>query len=194
VRAKPLQAGPLKPGRYTTKRFRPGFSFTVPRGWAATPEHPLFVGLAYQDAQRNFVVAFARPARVVDPTRTYTSLDVPADALLPVPEDVLGWLATHPRHEAGERFAASVGEVEGEALDVRVVSGYPGGGCSGPCVYTFSIEPGFILFSDVGQKIRSIVADVGGQEVLVAVLADGKQFEQSIRKAEQMLATADFDP
>jgi hypothetical protein len=150
------------------------------------------VGLAYRDARRNFLVAFVRPARVVDPARTYSSLDVPDEALLPVPEDLLGWLAAHPRHKAGPRFAASVGEAAGDAVDVRVVSGYRGAGCSALCVYTFSIEPGFILFSDEGQKIRSIVVDVAGEEVLVAVLADEETFEQSMRKAQELLATVDF--
>lgn len=191
-RARPLRPGPLRPGRYKTKRFHPALSFTVPRGWTANPEHPLFVGLAYRDARRNFVLAFVRPARVVDPSRTYRSLEVPEKALLPVPEDLVGWLATHPRHKAGPRFAARVGDEAGEAVDVRVVSGYRAAGCSAPCVFTFSIEPGFVLFSDEGQKIRGIVIDVAGEEVLVAVLADEETFGQSMRKAQELLATVDF--
>src|SRR5215212_9970027 len=85
--AMPKQGKPLTPGKYQTKVFEPGMSFSVGKGWmAALPETRDAMALAEQNGPT--LIGILNVEKVFDPSD-------PEGALKPAPEDMLSWLQEH---------------------------------------------------------------------------------------------------
>jgi hypothetical protein len=189
--AKPLPRapGPLPPGAYTTAAFTPTVSFSIGRGWRVlAPEDRTFATLVH-GADQDPLLAFVRPVRVIDPRRRYTG-EVPEDALLPLPDDLVEWLARHPRLNASGRKAVTVGGVRGTQIDIAVESPYPA--CLDPCVLFFATSPDFTVQAAESQKIRATRLEVEGQQILIGILASERRFAALVPVAERVVETIKF--
>jgi hypothetical protein len=190
--AKPLPRTPvpLKPGRYVTTVFKPKLTFALGPGWRVlSPEDPRFVTLVKGD----LLFAFMRPIRVIDPARVYLKDDPPPDAYLPLPRDLVGWLANHPRLKASRVRSVVVGGVPSRQVDTLLQKGYRWRVCSEPCVLLFATRPDFIVYGGVGDKIRTTVSKVGGDTVAFGALAsDERSFARVIGEGDQLLRSVRF--
>ena len=185
----PPVPGPVPPGVYTTGVFKPTVSFTLGRGWRVlAPESATFATLVH-GADRDPLLAFVRPVRVVDPDRRFTG-EVPQDALLPVPDDFVGWFARHPRLGTSGRKAVTVGGERGTQIDISIEAPYPA--CGGPCVQFFATAPGSLVPASDLQKIRATQLEVDGQRFLIGILATEQGFAELVPVAEQVVETIEF--
>ena len=185
----PRVPGPVPPGAYTTAVFKPTVSFTLGRGWRVlAPESPTFATLVH-GADQDPLLAFVRPVRVVDPGRRYEG-EVPQDALLPVPDDLVGWFARHPRLKTSGRKTVTVGGVRGTQIDISIEAPYPA--CLEPCVQFFATAPGVLVPALDSQKIRATQLEVDGQRFLIGILAAEEGFAELVPVAEQVVETIEF--
>lgn len=120
-------------------------SFTVGEGWSALvlgepgseqTQEAAFFALFNKDAPA-WNVAFISPTRVIDPNSEWDD----AGNLIPVPSDLVDWMPTHPKHEAGDLMSTTVGGLDAKAVDIVVAdapkNSWPS--CGGPCVMWFPI-------------------------------------------------------
>jgi hypothetical protein len=185
----PQAPGPVPPGTYTTAVFEPGVSFSLGRGWRVlAPETPTFATLVHGEDQ-DPLLAFVRPVRVFDPRRRYGG-EVPEDALLPVPDDLVDWLARHPRLKTTEPKEVTVGGVRGEQIDISVESPYAA--CLEPCVMFFATGPDFFVQAVESQDIRATGLEVESQQILIGILASERNFDELVPIAERVVQTVDF--
>jgi hypothetical protein len=187
----PRAPGPLTPGAYVTEVFEPTMSFSLGRGWRVlAPETPTFATLVHGGGGEP-LLAFVRPVRVVDPERRYPR-GVPESGLLPIPDDLAGWLARHPLLKAGERKTVTVGGVRGTQIDITVESPYRSAGCPAPCVLFFATSPEFMVQATEGQRIRATILEVDGEQIAIGILASDEGFEELAAPAEQVVETLRF--
>jgi hypothetical protein len=146
-------------------------------------------------------VAFVQSSRVVDPAKDWDE----EDNIVPVPDDLVAWMADHPYHEAEEPFDTMVGAEPARAVDIFVAevprNGWPS--CGGQCVLWLPLsvdqEDGPVSTDDLvfggalEEYDRMIVVEIGGQQLL-ADMGSLKQnaLDRFIPVAEEVLATVRF--
>ena len=104
----PLTSGALAPGQYTTTTFEPTLRFAlVEDGWRGMfPDDEDEVALEGPDGA---FFAITRVTKVIDPT---------TGAAVAVPDDLIAWLASHPKLSAGTAEAVTIAGVSGQWVDV----------------------------------------------------------------------------
>ena len=182
----PKQGKPLTPGKYQTKVFEPGMSFSVGKGWmAALPETPDAVTLAEQNGPT--LIGILNVEKVFDPSD-------PEGALKPAPEDMLSWLQEHPRLDVEPPSRVSVGGVGGQQFDA--IASEPKKGpefCSEACVPLFYITNNNFWVGK-SEKYRFIVLDdVEGQTVTIFFGGPAVEFDESLPKAQKVLDTVKWE-
>jgi len=188
--AMPKQGKPLTPGKYQTKVFEPGMSFSVGKGWtAALPESPDVVALAEQNGPT--LIGFLNVEKVYDPSD-------PEGPLKPAPDDMVGWLQDHPRLDVEPPSRVSVGGISGQQFDA-IASDPTNGGpkdlkyCSEPCVPLFLITNSNFWVGK-SEKYRFIVLDdVEGQEVTIFFGGPAVEFDEALPKAQKVLDTVKWE-
>jgi hypothetical protein len=102
-----IREGQASAGTYTTTSFMPPVQLTLPSdGWRfffKDDDDEMAVGKG--------AVEFTggRVANVLDPTHK----------VVPAPDDLVSWLASHPRLEAGTPQPATIGGIVGQSIDVK---------------------------------------------------------------------------
>jgi hypothetical protein len=181
------ELSPLKPGEYRTDEFTPSFSFGVDEGWiTAGPQlyDALEMGLAGAEGQRRPpILGFYNPQAVPDPSD-------PTNNGLGSPDSVDGWvtwLQEHPNLEPGKIVPVTVGGESGVRIDT-VVSSVP----KGQPAWFWVLSDGTTIQAVKGARMRTYVLNVGGWTVLIAIKADGDQFEGFLPKAQKVVDTVEW--
>ena len=182
----PKPGKPLAPGKYQTKVFKPGMSFSVGKGWmAALPETRDAVALFEQNGPT--LIGIQNVQKVYDPTD-------PGGPLKPAPDDMVGWLEDHPRLEVEPPSRVSVGGESGQQFDA--IASEPKKGpefCSEPCVPLFYITDNNFWMGK-SEKYRFIVLeDVKGQTVTIYFGGPAVEFDESVPKAQKVLDTIKWE-
>jgi len=185
-----LRQGQLEPGTYVAEGFEYPFSFrTTTDSWSASVLEPTWVGLI---RRANYVHVQVWDG-VFDPTSRTAR---PAD-LEPVPTDLIGWLADHPRLDATDPVPVLIGGVSGFRVDARVAEALPSmpPECGGlRCVVLGRVAgEGELVDVEVGQIARLVVLDVPGGQILILYRAPVGRFERFSTIAERLLATFEFE-
>ncbi len=180
--------GDLPPGKYVTDEFESDFSFeVVGKGWVLSGSEERGL-VEMSQGVAGPLLAFVNPEKVFDP-KNVSELDS-----MPPPEDVAAWLRGHPYLEAEDPKTAAVGGVEGEQIDA-VVPDVPETECGGNCLGLFAASDGaydWVVFEE--EKLRfTVLEDVGGKTVVVAVEAKAGDFEKFIPKAQEVLETVEWE-
>jgi hypothetical protein len=81
-----LRVGALAPGAYATTAFEPRLTFTLGEGWSASFQDD-DDEVALEHASGTFLY-MTRVTKVIDPATLST---------VAAPDDLVGWLSTHPR-------------------------------------------------------------------------------------------------
>jgi hypothetical protein len=179
----------LKPGRYVTSVFKPKLTFAIGPGWRVlSPEDARFVTLL----KGNVLFAILRPARVIDPAGAYVQGNVPQKALLPLPRDLISWLAKHPRLVTSAPRDIRLSGMQARRVEATVSSGYAWRGCRAKCLLLFATRPDFLVYATVDDKMRLDIATVGGQTVIVTTLTSRRAFAQSVGQGQKVTDTVRF--
>ena len=180
--------GDLPPGKYVTDEFESDFSFeVVGKGWVLSGSEERGP-VEMSQGVAGPLLAFVNPEKVFDP-KNVSELDS-----MPPPEDVAAWLQGHPYLETEDPKTAAVGGVEGEQIDA-VVPSVPESECGGNCLGLFAASDGaydWVVFEE--EKLHfTVLEDVGGKTVVVAVEAKAGDFEKFIPKAQEVLETVEWE-
>ena len=189
VRTLPSSAkSSLEPGEYRTGEFRPSFSFAVDEGWitvAADQYDALEMEPAGAEGHRRPpILGFYIPQAVADPR------DPTGNTVLGAPDSVDGWvtwLQEHPNLEPGKLVPVTVGGASGVRIDT-VVSSVP----KGHPPWFWVLSDGRTIQAVKGARMRTFVLNVGGWIVLIAIRADGDQFEGFLPKAQKVVNSVDW--
>lgn len=191
----------LAGGSYVADLFDPPFRFRVGQGWLAYIHRPAFVFLSLGEADfaQPKALSFQTLHRVVEPK----AANLFTGKLLRPPQDLVGWLQSHPFIEAGAASLTTVGGKRAIQVDAVVKTapkryGSPGaenGGCPSPCVVLWTTEPegaSFVFFVK-GERVRFIMLRVGEQEVVITIEAMAREFDQVLAESERVLGTVNFE-
>ena len=175
----------LVPGRqYTTQRFEPNLTLTVPEGkWLAfgsdSPDH---VELEPETTPpvAEAALAFHHMTKVFPPDRGGVQ---PGDAV-DGPDDFAAWLTSHPHLRATEPKPVEALGLKGVAIDVRVKSSQPRrykdcGKVEGDCVVMFigKIEP-IVYGSKSFGRFYVLEQPDGGQLVVEQYVEPASAFKR----------------
>jgi len=181
------ELSPLKPGEYRSDEFQPSFSFAVDEGWiTAGPQ--LYDALEMEPAgaeghRRPPILGFYNPQAVADPRG-------PPNIGLGAPESVDGWvtwLQEHPNLVPEQIVPVTVGGKSGVRIDT-VVSSVP----KGDPAWFWVLSDGTTIQAVKGDRMRTFILNVGGWTVLIAIRADGDQFEGFLPKAQKVVNSVDW--
>jgi hypothetical protein len=186
-------AGPLgagsgnetgKAGTYETLVYRPAFRFTVPAGWSITNLVNTFVG-GGEDLPG---IPIGNGSGVIVVT-TPTSVDPPApgDVGTAVPPDLVAWLVANPQLTLiGAPTPITIGGFAGQQVEGSLAAGA-------------RLDPvdGFYRLVDwlpllPRHHFRIAVIRVGGQQVIVASVANADTFEAFRAEADPVIGTFEF--
>jgi len=184
--ARALLDGQLEPGLYTGDLTPYLFSLeTRTDDWSVLVAQPGWIALSF----RQYILHFQIWDSVVDPAATS------AEAQQPVPEDLLTWLAQHPRLSTSSPSEAAVRGVQGQRTDVRVVRPLEQtpAECSGQqCVILARASGGEQVDIEVAQQARFRILGPPGNQLVVHYRAPESEFAVLEQAAEQLLAGIRF--
>jgi len=180
--------GDLRPGKYVTDEFEPDFSFeVVGNGWVLSGSEERGL-VEMSQGVAGPLLAFVNPEKVFDP-KNVSELD----SMSP-PEDIAAWLRGHPYLETEDPKPAAVGGAEGEQIDA-VVPSVPESECGGNCLGLFAASDGaydWVVFEE--EKLQfTVLEDIGGERVVVAVEAKAADFGGFLPKAWEVLETVEWE-
>ena len=191
VRTLPPSGGSsLEPGEYRSDEFRPSFSFAVDRGWITFFDAELPDALVISPAKSRELLAFPTlgfyaPQAIMDRS------DPTGNTVLPAPNSVDGWVEwfqKHPNLETEKPVPVTVGGASGVRVDAVVASvpeDHP--------AWFWVLSDGTTIQDDVkGGRIRTFILNVGGETTLIAIRADGDQFEGFLPKAQKVVNSVDW--
>ncbi|HYN70451.1 MAG TPA: hypothetical protein VEX41_09600 [Candidatus Eisenbacteria bacterium] len=186
-------AGPLgvgtgreagKAGTYQTLIFRPVVRFTVPAGWSVNNIVNTFVGGGEELAgipigNGDGVIVVTAPTTVDPPA--------PGDPGSPVPADLLAWLATDTQLTlTSGPTPVTIGGIGGNEIE-------------GSLAATARLDPVDGFYRPVDwlpllprHHLRIAVVQVGGQQVLVATVANADVFETFRVEADAVIGSFEF--
>jgi hypothetical protein len=175
----------LAPDEYQTSKFRPETKFKVDAGWETTsPELRDYFDIARRNAFQ--AITFQRVKQVAVATHPIS------DNYAPVPPDLVAWIRTHPRLNAGKPVKATVGGEDATRIDAQVRStpkkNFPGT-CDRPCLPLFVPSDERPVTFERGDRVRFLVVDNG---VTITVAAPASQFESFLPKAQKVISSVDF--
>ncbi|MDQ3716135.1 MAG: hypothetical protein M3381_08995 [Actinomycetota bacterium] len=184
--ARALLDGQLEPGIYDAELASYLFSIeTRTDDWSVLVAQPGWIALTF----RQYILHFQIWDSVVDPAATS------AETQQPVPEDLLTWLAQHPRLTTSSPTEAGMRGVQGEQIDVRVVRPLEQAPaeCSGQqCVILARALGGEQVDIEVAQLARIRILGPPGNQLVVFYRAPESEFAVLEQAAEQLLADIRF--
>ncbi len=184
--ARALLAGQLEPGSYDAELGSYLFSIeTRTDDWSVLVAQPGWIALTF----RQYILHFQIWDNVVDPAATS------ADGQQPVPEDLLTWLAQHPRLTTSPPAEAGIRGVQGQQIDVRVVRPLEQAPaeCSGQqCVILARTQSGEPVDIEAAQLSRFRILGPPGNQLIVFYRAPEAEFAALEQAAEQLLADIRF--
>jgi hypothetical protein len=152
---------PLGPGEYRSKEFKPSLSFHVGKGWSNNAQElPDFIELARQGEP-----GYLRFANIKKAYKPGTQDVVEA------PGDLVRWFQNHPYLKTSKPEPATVGEVEGEQIDV-LVNDLPQdflGRCGVKCVDIAPLSGGEqgVYFKEANKRRVIVLEDVKGDTLTI---------------------------
>ncbi len=166
----PISAGLLPAGAYTTTAFQPTLHFRLADGWNSLfPDDP--DEIAFDAADGTGFMAITRVSKVVD-----------AKGTVPVPDDIIGWLAANPHFTwSGAPVPVTIGGVAGAMIDGKVKAG---------------LEPTDVFAYDTGNMkvlggdhMRYYVVPLEGPDltIVLARLGGDDGFEKVLESAQATL-------
>jgi hypothetical protein len=171
-------------GTYQTLLFRPVVRFTVPANWSVTSLVNTFVGGGEGPAG----IPLGNGAGVIVVT-TPTSVDpsVPGDFGTAVPADLIAWLVANPR-------LTLIG-----APTPVAIAGFAGLRVEGWVTPGARVDPADGFYRPVDflpllprHRFRIAVIRIGGQQVIVATVADGGTFGVFRAEADAVIGSFEF--
>jgi len=181
-----LLDGQLEPGIYDAELASYLFSIeTRTDDWSILVAQPGWIALTF----RQYILHFQIWDSVVDPAAAS------AEAQQPVPEDLLTWLAQHPRVTTSPPLDAGIRGVQGQQLDVRVARPLEQtpAECSGrQCLILARAQGGEQVDIEVAQQARFRVLGAPGNQLVVFYRAPESEFAVLEQAAEQLLADIRF--
>lgn len=108
----PLTLGPLHLGVHVATRFDPRFQFTTTDRWSVGELHHTWTMLFAEAVNLNF----ERWGAVFDPQQSVLG----KDDLQPLPQDLVGWLMSHPRLHVIDSTSVTIGGLLARSIDVEV--------------------------------------------------------------------------
>lgn len=166
----PFGIGAVPAGLHDFTVFSPRLSMVFGDGWTAVvPPDDDEIAL-----DGPVFLAISRPSLVVDPD---TGQNVP------LPGDVIQWVATHRNLEAGEPVAATLGERTASMIDATAMEGTK--------VFAFSAADAILVGK--GDMMRLIVSDVNGTTVTALMIATPAEFDQAVAAGQELLDTLRFE-
>jgi hypothetical protein len=166
-----IMGGLLQPGEYTTTVFKPTLHFTLGDPWIAlAADDPTGIGMDRPDESGLF--AFTRLAKVVDPT---------THQAVAAPDDLLGWLLTHPGFDwAGGRTSVEIAGLSSEMVDGHV----QGKGSSELFAYD---EGNLRVIGGAHVRIYNLPLDGRDLTILVTGYENESNFEAIAKAAQTIL-------
>jgi hypothetical protein len=186
--------GLLKPGKYQTQLFTPGFSFTMPEaGWENLAMSPGDVGLLPLDAPGDSIEFFRQPKL----TKPNGDLDLSAPATV---DGITGWLAAHPDLAVGPATNVTVGGLHGKRMTIEVAptstAHYPPDCPVRTCVFVMRAQAptwGWDWGVASSEKQRlDVLAAKDGVVLIFVDSFDGSTYDGLAKKADAILGTVKF--
>lgn len=191
---------PLPGGTYRTGVFKPAFTFTVPDGLHLLVQLPYGLGLAPDptatiDVDADvFSVSRLEDVQVQDPV-----LPDPGEkaVLVPVPDDIVGWLTDIAYLKTSTPEPVTVGGLEGMVLDFTVDLPDDRAECTPilvSCILLFHHTPsGVWTFYPDNKIVRMWVLDSDREPVLIiAETTPRTDADEFLDEAEEIVSTIDF--
>ena len=166
----PFEGGPVPPGVHEFPEFEVPLSMVFGDGWTA-PFAPDSENIVVEGP---VFLAVSRPTKVVDPDN---------GEFVPLPEDLIAWVGTHKNFEATPPVETTLGGQPAFMIDATALEGTKTLG--------FKIVDAILVAK--GDRMRMIVADVGGETVTATMIAPPAQFEQSVAAGQALLDTLQFE-
>ena len=171
---------------YRSNPFQPAFSFeTFGMPYPFIPNFADSCSLGLFSGERGGVI-FVRPTAVVDPE---------TGDLAPLPDDLLGWLESHPNLQLSGESRVQIGGVPGREFSVKV----RGRAADPPaeCPECIPLFPGTDsgIFGAIGPSFattRWTMLEVDGTPVVIAVESPPGEFKPIARDVDRLLASIRF--
>jgi hypothetical protein len=129
------------------------------------------------------LLGFGIPSKAYDPER------LPKRVAVPEPKDWVAWYRNHPYLTTGKATSVTVGGVSGVQFEAEV-SSVPS---DDPVVPLWQMgTPDSEWIMERGSKDQITVLAVGGETVIIDVLAPADRFEELLPKAQKVVETVEW--
>ena len=189
----PKEGQPLSPGKYVTTKFKPALSFRiVDEGWVAlVSEQPEYFVVSGGPPESPLFLGFATPGRVYDPEK------LPKKVVVAGPKDWVAWYRNHPYLKTTKATSVSVGGVSGVQFETEVSSvprDFPKFCGQQSCIPVWQLGPAdFEWVYLPGHRDQLTILDVGGETVIIDVLAPAGEFDELLPKVQKVLETVEWE-
>lgn len=165
-----ITAGSLAAGDYTTTVFKPTLHFTLAEGWNGNfPDDA--DGVALNRGDDRSILGMSQVSQVVDPA---------THKAVPVPDDLIGWLAAHPSFEwAGPSAPVEIGGLSGGTLKGELKDGKPQTDIFAYDTGNFRAVP--------GNPIQFYVLALDGGNLTIVVMAEDSYFAEFSTASQAVL-------
>jgi hypothetical protein len=198
--AKPTPAAPqssgLPAGTYSTQRFSPGATFTLPSGWDITADESNYLELRPAGSDIAGIHFFRDP---LPRSQELSCPEAAASGVGTTSIDVVRWLRSLPGLVVSDPRIVSVGGLRGTEIDVGIREGWTAS-CpfanGAPTVPLWLDGKGGYQWVAAGsERLRLALLDApGGGTVIVDIDAfDGSVMDQLIADATPIVASLVFD-
>jgi hypothetical protein len=196
--ATPTPSGPiaLEPGTYTTQAFTPGFSYTVPAGWANPSDFVDHFSIQPAGSDVVGIFLFSNPLPM---SQDRTCPDAGEPGVGTSAADLITWIRAHPGLEVSPPRLAAVGGLRGTELDLRIKDGW-----SFSCSYANGLPTVPLFFGSSGgyrwvvvgsEQLRLDILDgPGGSTIVVDMDAfEGDLFQDLVNAASPIVRSITFE-
>jgi hypothetical protein len=165
----PFSRGPVPAGLHVFAQFEPPLSMVFGEGWTS-----LFVPDNDEIALDGPVfLAISRPSMVVDDE---------TGEFVPMPDDLIAWVGTQEKFDAGDPVATTLGGEPAFRIDATAKEG----------IKTLAFGSSDAILVGKGDRMRLIVADVNGTKVTATMIASPLEFEEKVAAGQVLLDTLRF--
>ena len=165
-----ITSGSLPAGDYTTTVFKPTLHFTLAEGWNGNfPDDA--DGVALNRGDDRSILGVSQVSQVVDPA---------THKAVPVPDDLIGWLAAHPSFEwAGPSVPVEIGGLSGATLKGDLKDGKPQTDIFAYDTGNFRAVP--------GNPMQFYVLAFDGGNLTIVVMAEDSYFAEFSTASQAVL-------
>ena len=169
-----IRVGTASAGQWTTTAFEPTLRFTIPSdGWLfffPDENDEMAVGKS-----GGIELTASRIARVVDPA---------SHKAVPAPDDLVAWLASHPDLHGETPTVATIGGIEGQAIQVT--------NAGSTDVDIFAFDAGNLRVSG-GTTALITVLPYDGPDLVFCAFAPEATFEGALPELQSVLDSIEID-